>query len=93
MAGESESPAALGLARTHARGSRPFIPSLHFQFDAYSLLQSVEVKTLKAAAVEKHLLALSGADKPKPSVTDDSLDSPMHGHLGERMGIFAPGRE
>jgi hypothetical protein len=43
--------------------------------------------------VEENLLALSSADKPKPTVTDNSLDSPLHGHLGQRMGIFAPGRK
>jgi len=40
--------------------------------------------------VEEDLLALSSADKAKPPITDYSLDSPMHGHLGQRMGIFAP---
>jgi hypothetical protein len=39
--------------------------------------------------VKEHFLALGSADKPEPTVTDDSLDSPLHGHLGERMGIFA----
>jgi len=40
--------------------------------------------------MEEDLLALSSADKAKPAITDYSLDSPMHGHLGQRMGIFAP---
>jgi hypothetical protein len=36
--------------------------------------------------VEEYFLALGSADKPEATVTDDSLDSPLHGHLGERMG-------
>jgi hypothetical protein len=43
--------------------------------------------------VEENLLSLGSADKPKPTVTDNSLDSPMHGHLGQRVGNFAPGRK
>jgi hypothetical protein len=39
--------------------------------------------------VEEYFLALGSADKPEPTITDDSLDSPLHGHLGQRMGIFA----
>jgi len=88
-----ESPAALGSARTHRRSSRTLVPSLHLKFDAGPLFQSVEVESLKAAAVEEYFLALGSADKPEPTVTDNSLDSPLHGHLGQRMGIFALDRD
>ena len=91
--GVLQSPAALGLARTHAGSPGSFISSLHIEFDAYPLLQSVEVETLKAAAVEEYLLALRSADKSKPTITDNSLDCPLHGHLGQRMGIFALGHQ
>jgi hypothetical protein len=43
--------------------------------------------------VEEYFLALGSADKPEPTVTDNSLDSPLHGHLGQRMGIFALDRD
>ena len=93
MAGESKDLRSARLARTHRRSSGPFVSSLHLKFDARSLFQSVEVESLKAAAVEEYFLALGSADKPEPTVTDDSLDSPLHGHLGERMGIFALDRD
>ena len=91
--GAKESPAALGLARTHRRSSGALVPSFHLKFDACPLFQSVEVETLKAAAVEEYFLALGSADKPETTVTDNSLDSPLHGHLGKRMAIFALDRE
>jgi hypothetical protein len=43
--------------------------------------------------VEEYFLAFSRTDKPKPTVTNNSLDCPLHGHLGQRSGIFAPGRQ
>jgi hypothetical protein len=39
--------------------------------------------------VKEHFLALGSADKPETTVTDNSLDSSLHDHLGERMWIFA----
>ena len=87
------SPPALGSARTHHRRSGTLVPSLHLKFNACPLFQSVEVESLKAAAVEEYFLALGSADKPEPTITDDSLNSPLHGHLGKRMGIFALDRD
>jgi hypothetical protein len=43
--------------------------------------------------MEEHFLALSGADKPKPTITNDSLDGSLHGHLGRRKAGFAPGKK
>lgn len=80
------SPAALGPTRTDGCSSRTFIPSFHFKFDACPLFQCVKVESLKAAAVEEYFLAFGGAYKPEPTVTDDSLDCPLHGHLGQRAG-------
>jgi hypothetical protein len=85
--------ASLRLARTHVRSPWSFIPSLHLELDAHPLLQNVEVKTLKAAAMEEYFLALSGADKPKTTITDNSLDGSLHGHLGQRKAGFAPGKK
>jgi hypothetical protein len=91
--GIQKSPAALASARTHCRSSGTLVPSLHLKFDACSLFQSIEVESLKAAAVEEYFFALGSADKPEPTVTDDSLDSPLHGHLGKRMAVFALDRD
>ena len=43
--------------------------------------------------MKEHFLALGSANKAETTVTDDSLDSPLHGTLGQRAEIFALDRE
>jgi len=68
--------------RTDSGSPRPFLSPLHFKLDGLTLLQAVEIQLLKATAMEEDLLTICGSNETESTITDNSLNCPLHSHLG-----------
>ena len=72
----------------NVRSPGSFFTALHFKLHRFAFFQSVEIKLLKAAAMEKDLLPIRGTNKPKSAVANDPLDCALHTHLDLRRGAL-----
>src|SRR5207249_11509121 len=60
------------------------VPSFHLKFDVLSFFQAVKLKTLEAAAMEEHLLAVRGANETEAAIANDPFNCSLHIYLDPR---------